>query len=194
MLTRIPGLVSGGVVLLIVVIATLGQAQPDDERPGFRGANADVPMEGLARQENYEPQAGLQACQLVFCTTDLSKVLVYAGSETTPVHNARSVVMSVDRISAQPKATCKLYAGVFEPTDPETKTWIVTEVRLVDSDQFQKLVDANEQSLRDLLRQKPVASEKPEKQEQENPNPGQPKANTDDSVPLAPKPKSAQSE
>lgn len=170
-------------------------AQTTAPRSGFQTDDNRAPTEGLARQENYEPQNGLQPCQLVFCTNDLSKVLVYAGSDTAPVHNARSVVVSVDRISAQPKVTCKLYAGVFEPTEPETKTWVVTEVRLVDPAQFQKLVDSNEQSLRDLLRvqaqqvKDETVEPTPEEAAEAKPVPGQPQANTSDSVPLAPRSK-----
>lgn len=178
-------------VLLGLLSVGLLFGQPEEGEPGFRGANSEAPTEGLARQEQTGEQGTTPICELVFCTTDLSKVLVYAGAETAPVHDARSVTMYVDRISQQPKVTCKLYAGVFEPTEPETRTWSVVAVRLVDAAHFQKLVDANEQALKDLIRPKAgrpaVAPVAPEADA-----PDQPKANVDDSVPLAPRPKLGQ--
>lgn len=142
------------VVLLLGWLWTQGHSQ----QPGFRNQEAQLtaPTEGLAVQDepaiNDALVADLQPAQLVFCTTDLSKVLVYAGSDTSPVHNARSVELVIDKISHRPVVTCKLYSGVFEPTAPETKKWLVSEIKLVDKAHFQKLIDGNESAAKLLFR------------------------------------------
>ncbi|QDU30651.1 hypothetical protein ETAA8_57980 [Anatilimnocola aggregata] len=121
-----------------VVHDTTGQER---EAPGFLEKEEAPLSPGLARQSDSN-----EGITLTLCTSDLRKALVHDNAGKLVV-DARSLTIEVPRLGERPQATCKMYLGVYEPTGAAQKTWPVREVRLVDEQEFQRLVDQGASAL-----------------------------------------------
>jgi hypothetical protein len=95
------------------------------------------------QQAVFGPRAGngepLQKCTLIFLIGDLSKVLLQLPDNQVLLDTKEySIEIQPGRT---PVATCKLYRGVYRPSTPLTKTWEVGDIKFVESDVFQRLID-----------------------------------------------------
>ena len=78
-------------------------------------------------------------------TWQLHKMLIHDRFGNCVV-DARSLTIDMSKLGQPPQASCKVYPGIYEPSDAVKKQWLVSEMRFVDAGAFQKLVDAGLQT------------------------------------------------
>lgn len=129
-------LIKGCVVLVYLVVAIiLGTVLAICFGPASGCATAYAQQPGVFG-EQPPPDAG--SCMLIFPVGDLTKVLLQANNRVEL--DAHEHVIQLQP-GASPIVTCKVYRGIHRPTQPVTKQWKVAEIKYVEADVFQKLVD-----------------------------------------------------
>lgn len=87
------------------------------------------------------------ACTIVRSVSNLQNFIILNGAGKV-IPDVKSLLITADSVGGVHKVECKLYAGVFEPTNPEVVVWLLHKEVHVDDEEFQKLIDASNDDFR----------------------------------------------
>lgn len=112
----------GCLVVAVGLHAVTGQAQTKTAAPS-------VPAVGATA-----------SAYLIICDSDPEKIIVLDESgKWLPTVKSADIQFAVGQ---KPKITCILYSGAFKPTNPTTKTSLLSEVKTVTATEFQGMIDS----------------------------------------------------
>lgn len=77
---------------------------------------------------------------LIVCDAKPGQVIVLDQNGKW-ISSVKGVEIKFD-VGKSPTITCVIYEGLFRPSNPQTKTWVLAQMKTVASSEFQKMVDS----------------------------------------------------
>lgn len=78
---------------------------------------------------------------VIVCDSNPEKWLVL-DSDGKWIHSVRSIELKLEIGKSTPKAICTMWSGPIKPTNPEVKTWDLSQFKSVGAAEFDQMVDS----------------------------------------------------
>ena len=91
------------------------------------------------KQSIFDEKTGLPEAILIV-NSDNIKQMIVIDIEGKWIHDARNIQMNFT-VGENPTIRCKIYKGLFEPSNPETKDWVLKGIVSASMDDFRVIVD-----------------------------------------------------
>lgn len=111
------------------------QPQPPIEPSKIEASGISIPI--TAYQHDVQTDDG---CTLVICQDDLRKFVVFDKNGSIVI-DVKTIDISIKRLGTQPRVQCKVFNGVYEPSNPKIVDWSWEKISIVSSEDFQRIID-----------------------------------------------------